>query len=101
MFANLSIAQRVALYLGLTVALQVHVIAGVLTGMSAGWLIGGSLVLGGLIAFIYIDGAKSTGDFLRDLMGGGDPAASKRVAEAMLKMVKIDIAGLEAAARGG
>ncbi|MCF8207604.1 MAG: hypothetical protein K9J82_21150, partial [Methylotenera sp.] len=70
MFANLSIAQRVALYLGLTVALQVHVIVGVLTGMSAGWLIGGSLVLGGLIAFIYIDGAKSTGDFLRDLMGG-------------------------------
>ena len=38
MFANLSIAQRVALYLGLTVALQVHVIVGVLTGMSAGWL---------------------------------------------------------------
>ncbi|MFG6467719.1 methyl-accepting chemotaxis protein [Roseateles sp. BYS87W] len=70
MFANLSIAQRVALYLGLTVALQVHVIAGVLMGMSAGWLIGGSLVLGGLIALIYIDGAKSTGDFLRDLMGG-------------------------------
>ena len=62
MFANLSIAQRVALYLGLTVALQVHVTAGV--------LMGGSLVLGGLIAFIYIDGAKSTGDFLRDLMGG-------------------------------
>ena len=70
MFANLSIAQRVSLYLGLTVALQVHVIAGVLMGMSTGWLIGGSLVLGALIAFIYIDGAKSTGDFLRDLMGG-------------------------------
>ncbi len=70
MFANLSIAQRVALYLGLTVALQVHVITGVLMGWSAGWLIGGSLVLGALIAFIYIDGAKSTGDFLRDLMGG-------------------------------
>ncbi|MFG6460280.1 methyl-accepting chemotaxis protein [Roseateles sp. DXS20W] len=70
MFANLSIAQRVALYLGLTIALQVHVIAGVLMGMPTGWLIGGSLVLGGLIAFIYIDGAKSTGDFLRDLMGG-------------------------------
>lgn len=30
----------------------------------------------------------------------GDPAQSKRVAEAMLKMVKFDIAGLEAAASG-
>jgi predicted 3-demethylubiquinone-9 3-methyltransferase (glyoxalase superfamily) len=37
---------------------------------------------------------------LGELMGGADPAASKRVAEAMLKMVKFDIAGLEAAARG-
>jgi predicted 3-demethylubiquinone-9 3-methyltransferase (glyoxalase superfamily) len=30
----------------------------------------------------------------------GDPAQAKRVAEAMLKMVKFDIAGLEAAASG-
>jgi predicted 3-demethylubiquinone-9 3-methyltransferase (glyoxalase superfamily) len=37
---------------------------------------------------------------LGELMGGSDPAAAKRVAEAMLKMVKFDIAGLEAAARG-
>ncbi len=37
---------------------------------------------------------------LGELMQSGDPAASKRVAEAMLKMVKFDIAGLEAAARG-
>ena len=36
----------------------------------------------------------------RELMGGGDQAKAKRVAEAMLKMVKFDIAGLEAAARG-
>ena len=37
---------------------------------------------------------------LGELMGGSDPAVAKRVAEAMLKMVKFDIAGLEAAARG-
>jgi len=37
---------------------------------------------------------------LGELMQSGDPAAAKRVAEAMLKMVKFDIAGLEAAARG-
>jgi predicted 3-demethylubiquinone-9 3-methyltransferase (glyoxalase superfamily) len=38
---------------------------------------------------------------LGELMGDPDPAKAKRVAEAMLKMVKFDIAGLEAAARGG
>jgi predicted 3-demethylubiquinone-9 3-methyltransferase (glyoxalase superfamily) len=37
---------------------------------------------------------------LGELMNDRDPAKSKRVAEAMLKMVKFDIAGLEAAARG-
>ncbi|MET0597724.1 MAG: VOC family protein [Mesorhizobium sp.] len=37
---------------------------------------------------------------LGELMGGGDQAKAKRVAEAMHKMVKFDIAGLEAAARG-
>jgi predicted 3-demethylubiquinone-9 3-methyltransferase (glyoxalase superfamily) len=33
-------------------------------------------------------------------MGDPDRGKAKRVAEAMLKMVKFDIAGLEAAARG-
>lgn len=37
---------------------------------------------------------------LRELMDGPDRAAARRVAEAMLKMVKIDIAALEAAAKG-
>jgi predicted 3-demethylubiquinone-9 3-methyltransferase (glyoxalase superfamily) len=37
---------------------------------------------------------------LGELMGDPDAAKAKRVAEAMLKMVKFDIAGLEAAARG-
>ena len=37
---------------------------------------------------------------LRRLLGGGDPAAAKRVMDAMVRMGKIDIAGLEAAARG-
>jgi predicted 3-demethylubiquinone-9 3-methyltransferase (glyoxalase superfamily) len=37
---------------------------------------------------------------LGELMGSSDPAAAKRVTEAMLKMVKFDIAGLEAAAAG-
>ncbi|HTK36484.1 MAG TPA: VOC family protein [Caulobacteraceae bacterium] len=36
---------------------------------------------------------------LGELMSDPDPARAKRVAEAMLKMVKLDIAGLEAAAR--
>ena len=35
---------------------------------------------------------------LGELMGSADPATAKRVTEAMLKMVKFDIAGLEAAA---
>ena len=38
---------------------------------------------------------------LGELMQSGDPAAAKRVSEAMLKMVTLDVAGLEAAARGG
>jgi predicted 3-demethylubiquinone-9 3-methyltransferase (glyoxalase superfamily) len=33
-------------------------------------------------------------------MGSSDRAKAKRVAEAMLKMVKFDIAGLETAAEG-
>ena len=37
---------------------------------------------------------------LGELMGDPDRGKAKRVAEAMLKMVKFDIAGLEAAARG-
>jgi len=37
---------------------------------------------------------------LGELMGDPDRTKAKRVTEAMLKMVKIDIAGLEAAARG-
>ncbi|QGZ34984.1 VOC family protein [Stappia indica] len=37
---------------------------------------------------------------LTELMGDPDPAVAKRVAEAMLTMVKLDIAGLEAAAAG-
>ena len=37
---------------------------------------------------------------LGELIGGPDPAVAKRVTAAMLKMVKFDIAGLEAAARG-
>jgi predicted 3-demethylubiquinone-9 3-methyltransferase (glyoxalase superfamily) len=35
------------------------------------------------------------------LMGDPDPAKSARVVQAMLKMTKIDVAGLEAAHRGG
>lgn len=37
---------------------------------------------------------------LGELMGDPDPTKVKRVTEAMLQMVKIDIAGLEAAAKG-
>lgn len=37
---------------------------------------------------------------LDDLMRSPDPAAAKRVADAILKMVKLDIAALEAAHRG-
>lgn len=37
---------------------------------------------------------------LGELMADPDRAKAKRAAEAMLKMVKLDIAGLEAAARG-
>ncbi|HVN12328.1 MAG TPA: VOC family protein [Kineosporiaceae bacterium] len=37
---------------------------------------------------------------LERLMGDPDPEVAQRVTEAMLTMVKIDVAGLEAAARG-
>jgi predicted 3-demethylubiquinone-9 3-methyltransferase (glyoxalase superfamily) len=37
---------------------------------------------------------------LEELMSDPDPAVARRVTVAMLQMVKIDIAGLEAAARG-
>ncbi|MGD0742834.1 MAG: VOC family protein [Acidimicrobiales bacterium] len=39
-------------------------------------------------------------DRLAELMGGPDPERAKRVTQAMLQMVKIDIAALEAAAAG-
>ena len=39
-------------------------------------------------------------DDARRLMRDSDPARSKRVSDAMLKMVKLDIATLEKAARG-
>jgi len=38
---------------------------------------------------------------LGELIGDPDRVKARRVVEAMLKMVKLDIAGLEAAARGG
>jgi predicted 3-demethylubiquinone-9 3-methyltransferase (glyoxalase superfamily) len=38
---------------------------------------------------------------LGELMGDPDPEVARRVVDAMLKMVKLDIAGLEAAARAG
>jgi predicted 3-demethylubiquinone-9 3-methyltransferase (glyoxalase superfamily) len=37
---------------------------------------------------------------LGELMGSSDPEVAKRVTQAMLKMIKLDIAELEAAARG-
>ncbi len=37
---------------------------------------------------------------LEQLMEGPDPEATRRAVDAMLKMVKIDVAALEAAARG-
>ncbi len=37
---------------------------------------------------------------LRDLMLNADPAVRRRTGEAVMRMVKFDIAGLEAAARG-
>jgi predicted 3-demethylubiquinone-9 3-methyltransferase (glyoxalase superfamily) len=37
---------------------------------------------------------------LEQLMDGSDPEVTRRVVDAMLKMIKIDVAGLEAAARG-
>ena len=39
-------------------------------------------------------------DALERLMADDDPAAAARVTAAMLRMVKLDVAGLEAAARG-
>ena len=80
MFANLSIAQRVALFLGLNIALQLHVVLGVLYGMPTGWLVGGSLVIGGIVIWLYLDSARSTGMFLTDLMGG-----AKRMSEGDLR----------------
>ena len=38
---------------------------------------------------------------LGELMGDPDPEVARRVVDAMLKMVKLDIEGLEAAARAG
>ncbi len=37
---------------------------------------------------------------LEELMGNGNPAVAQRVTAAMLQMVKIDVAGLERAAKG-
>ncbi|HEY5442163.1 MAG TPA: VOC family protein [Candidatus Saccharimonadales bacterium] len=37
---------------------------------------------------------------LEELMGSDDAATAKRVTDAMLKMIKIDVAGLERAAKG-
>jgi methyl-accepting chemotaxis protein len=84
----------VALYLLLTVAMQLHVILGTLYGMPLVYLITGSLILGGLIAFIYVDGANGTGRFLKDLMGGAQRMSDGDLTEDMP-------AGFNASARAG
>ena len=72
MYASLSIRQRLAIYLGLSLALQAWVITASLNGFAPATLITGSLALGGLITFIYLDGARATARFLQDLVGGAD-----------------------------
>ncbi|MBH9577880.1 methyl-accepting chemotaxis protein [Inhella proteolytica] len=70
MLANLTIKQRVVINVGLSLALQAYVITGVLAGWSAGTLIIGSLLIGGLILWLYLDSAAQTGQFVVRLMQG-------------------------------
>ena len=72
MYAKLTIKQRLAIYLGLSVALQCWVIVSTLNHWSTVTIISGSVALGGLITFLYLDGARATARFLQDLVGGAD-----------------------------
>ncbi len=94
MYAKLTIKQRLAIYLGLSVALQCWVIVSTLKGWASGTIITGSLLLGGLITFLYLDGARATARFLMDLVGGAD-----RMSQGDLR---VDMpAGLNATAQQG
>jgi methyl-accepting chemotaxis protein len=72
MYASLTIRQRMAIYIGLSIALQVWVITAALMGLPAGMVALGSLAIGGAISFLYLEGARATGVFLQDLVGGAD-----------------------------
>ncbi|MFO0122196.1 MAG: hypothetical protein ACK520_06990, partial [Inhella sp.] len=71
-FDSLSLKQRVALQVALNLGLQAYIVVGVLLGWSALWLIGGSLLIGGLMLWLYLDSASGTGRFVETLMAGAE-----------------------------
>ena len=70
MLNKLSMKQRVLLNLFLNIGLQVYVVAGALSGMKPWTLAIGSIVIGSTIILLYLDAAKTTGEFLGNVMEG-------------------------------
>ncbi|MDT8999774.1 methyl-accepting chemotaxis protein [Paucibacter sp. APW11] len=70
LFSHLTIQQRIALTLALNIGLQAFLIIGLLAGWGSTTLIVGSLLIGALDIWLYLDSAGGTGDFMRHLMAG-------------------------------
>jgi methyl-accepting chemotaxis protein len=77
-FDALSLKQRVAIQVVLTLSLQVFVVTGTLLDLGHTSMIVGSLSIGGFLLWLYLDSAASTGKFVVTLidsahrMGDGD-----------------------------
>ncbi len=70
LLAGLTMKQRVLLNVALNVGLQAWVVGGLLGGLGRGTLITGSLLLGALVVWLYLDSASGTADFMKHLMAG-------------------------------
>jgi methyl-accepting chemotaxis protein len=68
MLSSLTIKQRMALQLGLSVLLQIYVITGTLMDWSASTVIIGSLLIGVSILWLYLDSAGGTKAFVESLI---------------------------------
>ena len=69
-FDRLTLKQRVVAQIGLNIGLQVFVVSGTLLSWTAFTVVTGSLSLGGLLLWLYLDSASGTNRFLTALMEG-------------------------------
>ncbi len=79
--SSLSLKQRVALQVFLSIALQVFVVTGTLLDWSNTTVVVGSLALGGFLLWFYLDSASGTGAFVQTLMASADRMSGGNLTE--------------------